>query len=104
VSPSLAEQLATDLASDKQNFHHEALSGREMEVLRLMASGKAITQIADTLSLSGKTVSTYRSRILEKMNVTHLRQFNAVFGTRALGNSLRINARSYLHPCKGCDS
>lgn len=70
VSPSLAEQLATDVAVDVQKPPHDALSNRELEVLRMMASGKTITQIADALALSPKTVSTYRSRILEKMKMT----------------------------------
>ena len=49
--------------------HHDALSDRELEVLRMMASGKTITQIADALALSPKTISTYRARILEKLDM-----------------------------------
>jgi DNA-binding NarL/FixJ family response regulator len=48
---------------------HEALSDREYQVLCTLASGKTVTEIADELSLSAKTVSTYRSRILEKMDM-----------------------------------
>jgi DNA-binding NarL/FixJ family response regulator len=70
VSASLAEQLATDLATKCGEPHHELLSSRELEVLRLMASGKTITRIADLLALSAKTVSTYRGRILAKMGLT----------------------------------
>jgi len=61
VSPTLAESLLTDLATEDQRSRHENLSNREMEVLRMMASGKTTTQIADTLCLSPKTISTYRA-------------------------------------------
>ena len=70
VSPQLAEKLVTDLATEEHRRRHEALSNREMEVLRMMASGKTTTQIADALSLSPKTISTYRARMLEKLNLT----------------------------------
>ena len=70
VSSALAEQLATDLATKSGEPHHELLSDRELEVMRLMASGKTITKIADLLALSAKTVSTYRGRILTKMGLT----------------------------------
>lgn len=69
VSPSLAEILAMDLADEQKNKHDD-LSDRELEVLRMMASGKTITQIADALALSPKTISTYRARILRKMGMT----------------------------------
>lgn len=69
VSPALAEKLAADVASNGSQLPHESLSDREMEVLCLIASGKTPTEIAEQLSLSVKTVSTYRSRILEKMNM-----------------------------------
>lgn len=69
VSQSLAEKLALQLDSDFANPPHEALSDREFQVLRLIASGKTVSDIATELSLSVKTVSTYRSRILEKMNL-----------------------------------
>jgi two-component system, NarL family, invasion response regulator UvrY len=48
---------------------HEALSDREFQVLRFLASGKTVSEIADELSLSVKTISTYRSRILDKMKM-----------------------------------
>jgi len=69
VSPSLAEQLATDLATEGKGHSHHSLSDRELEVLRMMASGKTISQIADVLALSPKTISTYRARILEKLRL-----------------------------------
>ena len=69
VSPSLAEKLAFDLESDTGKPLHETLSDREYEVLCMIALGKTVKEIADKLSLSVKTISTYRARILEKMNM-----------------------------------
>jgi two-component system invasion response regulator UvrY len=68
VSNALAENLAASL-SVNQKAPQEKLSDREFQVLRLIASGKMITDIAHELSLSVKTISTYRSRILEKMGM-----------------------------------
>src|SRR5881394_437054 len=67
VSSSLAEKMASYLAIDTPKPPHERLSDREFVVLRMIASGKTVSQIAAELSLSVKTVSTYRTRILEKM-------------------------------------
>ncbi len=67
VSPALAEQMASYLGTDVQKPPHERLSDREFLVLRLIASGKTVSQIAGELALSVKTISTYRVRILEKM-------------------------------------
>ncbi len=67
VSPELAEKLAFDLGRPTEGPLHKALSDREFEVLLLIASGKTLSEIATHLSLSDKTVSTYRARILEKM-------------------------------------
>ncbi len=69
VSTSLAEKLATYLAADTQKPPQELLSDREFQVLRLIASGKIVSEIARELSLSVKTISTYRTRILEKMGL-----------------------------------
>jgi two-component system invasion response regulator UvrY len=71
VSPALAERLAWDLSDDTWRPVHEALSDREFEVLRMIASGKTVSQIAEELHLSVATVSTYRARILEKMRMTN---------------------------------
>ena len=69
VSSSLAERLMTDIdASGKPR--HEKLSDREFEIMRMISQGKAIKKIAEELCLSEKTVSTYRARLLEKMNMT----------------------------------
>ncbi len=70
VSPALAERLATNLHQDPGRPLHETLSDREFEVLCLIGSGKAVSQIAEILHLSVPTVSTYRARILEKMRMT----------------------------------
>ena len=69
VSTSLAEKLATYLSTDTQKPAQELLSDREFQVLRLIASGKIVSEIARELSLSVKTISTYRTRILEKMEL-----------------------------------
>jgi len=69
VSASLAEKLATYVSADNQKPPQELLSDREFQVLRLIASGKIVSEIARELSLSVKTISTYRTRILEKMGL-----------------------------------
>ncbi|MGA2591266.1 MAG: response regulator transcription factor [Bryobacteraceae bacterium] len=69
VSPKLAEKLASDLSEDAERPIHEILSNREFEVLRMIGAGKTVTQIAGELHLSMPTVSTYRARILEKLNM-----------------------------------
>jgi two-component system, NarL family, invasion response regulator UvrY len=69
ISPSLAEKLANYVSDDAQQAPQEKLSDREFQVLRLIASGKIVSEIAKELSLSVKTISTYRSRILEKMGM-----------------------------------
>jgi DNA-binding NarL/FixJ family response regulator len=70
VSPALAEKLARIVASKHGGAPHEALSDREFQVLTLIASGKTVSEIARDLSLSVKTISTHRARILAKMNMT----------------------------------
>jgi len=69
VSESLAEKLVLELGSDGDQPPHKNLSDREYEVMRLIASGKTVGEIAGLLSLSVKTVSTYRARLLQKMNM-----------------------------------
>ncbi len=69
VSSSLAERLACDLEKSGEQLPHQTLSNREYQVMCMIASGKTITEIAEELSLSGKTISTYRSRVLEKMEM-----------------------------------
>jgi len=69
VSSTLAEKLAFDLEHDTMRPLHETLSDREYQVLCMIAAGKRVKEIADELCLSIKTISTYRSRILEKMDM-----------------------------------
>ncbi len=70
VSPALAERLASDLRQNAGRLLHETLSEREFEVLRMLASGKTVTEIAEELHLSVATISTHRAHILAKMNMT----------------------------------
>jgi len=70
VSPMLAENLALNLNGDVWRDAQDTLSQREFEILRMIALGRTVNQIAEELHLSGSTVSTYRARILEKMNMT----------------------------------
>jgi two-component system, NarL family, invasion response regulator UvrY len=69
VSASLAEKLAFNLDHPSDLMPHQKLSDREFQVLRMIGSGKTVSEIAEELGLSVKTVSTYRARILEKMNL-----------------------------------
>jgi len=69
VSPKLAERLAVMIDRDAEQPPHDQLSEREFQVFRLLASGRAVSQVAEELHLSVKTVSTYRARVLEKMNL-----------------------------------
>ncbi len=71
VSPELAEQLAFGLTKTEADYPHELLSDREYQVLIMIASGKSVSEIAEELFVSVKTISTYRSRILEKMDLTN---------------------------------
>ncbi len=66
LSAALAEALAGDSSSGTERPPHEILSDREFQVMRMLASGKTLTEIAKDLSLSVKTVSTYRARLLSK--------------------------------------
>lgn len=69
VSPELAERLASALAGESGGAPHERLSDREFEILKMLASGKTVSEVAQELSLSVKTVSTHRTRILKKMGM-----------------------------------
>ncbi|MGF6267270.1 DNA-binding NarL/FixJ family response regulator [Paraburkholderia youngii] len=83
VSPTLAQKFATMLGG-KTGSTHEALSNRELEVLKLLARGKSLVEIGERLHLSPKTVTTYRARILEKMGLGN----NAELTRYALENGL----------------
>lgn len=69
ISENIAEQIADHMALDDHENPHESLSPREYEILLLLASACSVSEIADRLHLSVKTISTYRSRILEKMGM-----------------------------------
>jgi two-component system invasion response regulator UvrY len=69
ISPALAEQMLGSIDRNQDCAPHELLSEREFQVLVLLASGKSVSVVAEQLSLSVKTVSTYRTRILEKMGM-----------------------------------
>lgn len=69
ISPTLAELMLMEINSDREKPLHDNLSDREYQVLKLLGSGKKVSEIATALSLSVKTVSTYRAHILEKMKL-----------------------------------
>jgi len=69
ITASTAEKLANDLSVDTDKAPHELLTDREFDVMKLLASGKPVLEIANMLSLSPTTISTYRARILDKMNL-----------------------------------
>jgi len=69
VTSSLAEKLADELEIDTEKLPHERLSNREHQVMLMLAEGKSVSDIADELCLSVKTISTYRSRIMDKMGM-----------------------------------
>lgn len=70
VTASLAEKLAASVAGDAPEAPHELLSNRELQVLRLIAQGHTIKEIAASLALSEKTIGTYRSRLADKMGLS----------------------------------
>ena len=84
ITASLAERLAENIGIDSQGALHETLSDREFDVMKLIASGKTVSEIADILSLGVTTISTYRARILEKMNM----KTNAELTHYAIDNKL----------------
>lgn len=84
ISASLAEALAMEAAGDSPEPLHRQLSNREFQIFVKLAAGKTVTDIAGELCLSVKTVSTYRTRVLEKMNLTR----NAEMTAYALRHSL----------------
>lgn len=84
ISSSLAEKLAYELDGDAEKAPHETLSDWEYQILLMIASGKTVSDIAEEMCLSVKTVSTYRSRILDKMKLKN----NAELTTYAIRNKL----------------
>jgi DNA-binding NarL/FixJ family response regulator len=84
ITPNIAEMLASDLTLSTDKAPHELLSDREFHVMKLLAEGKTISDIAEMLSLSPTTISTYRGRIMEKMKM----RANAELARYALENRL----------------
>ena len=84
ITASIAEKLASVLDQDNDKPPHEFLSDREFSVLKLLASGKSVSEIAESLFLSVTTVSTYRARIMAKMNMRN----NADLTLYAIENKL----------------
>ncbi|MBC8031555.1 MAG: response regulator transcription factor [Pyrinomonadaceae bacterium] len=84
ITSALAERLVFDLGRKSDLPPHKSLSDREFEVMRLIASGQTVTEIAELLSLSDKTISTYRARLLEKMGM----KTNAELTRYAIRNKL----------------
>src|SRR5215475_13951581 len=98
VSHAVAEKLVTCL--EKGTVPHDALSDREFQVMHLIASGKTVGEIAELLTLSDKTISTYRARILEKMGMkTNAELTRYVIQNRLeniIGESLNVFATAKL--------
>lgn len=69
ITPAVAELMAREMLAGKGRLAHEELSDREYQVLCLLGSGKTVKEIGDRFSLSAKTISTYRTRVLEKMGL-----------------------------------
>jgi two-component system invasion response regulator UvrY len=84
ISSSLAEKLALKLGNYSDSPVHEQLSDREYQIMTMLAAGKTLTEIADELALSVKTISTYRARLLQKMNM----KSNAEITRYAIENKL----------------
>lgn len=84
ISPDLAEELARSIGESTDKLPHERLSDREFETLRMLAGGQSLGEVAEKLSISPKTVSVYRTRLLEKMKLKN----NAELATYAVKNGL----------------
>ena len=84
ISASVAEKLAENVGGEPKKEAHEMLSDREMQVLQMIASGKTVSEIGDELSLSVNTISTYRTRLLEKLSLNN----NAELTRYAIDNGL----------------
>ncbi len=84
ISPEVAEKLVSVFDNTVEKEQHELVSDRELQVLKLIASGKTVSEIANELTLSVATISTYRARLKEKMNMKN----NAELTTYAINNHL----------------
>ena len=77
LSPWIAERLAVHLGPDNEKPPHDSLSDREYQILRMIAAGRSTREISEQLSLSMKTVSTYRARVFEKMKMKNAAELTA---------------------------
>ena len=84
ISPAVAELLASEIGAPEERLPHQLLSDREYQIFLLLVSAKTVSEIADSLALSVKTISNYRSRILEKMRLSN----NAELMRYAVDNQL----------------
>jgi len=84
ISASTAEKLASVVIREREKLPHEYLSNREFDVFKLLAAGRLVSEIASQLSLSTTTISTYRTRIMSKMNI----KTNAELTMYAMNNHL----------------
>jgi DNA-binding NarL/FixJ family response regulator len=84
ISPNLAEELVRSIGETSEKLPHELLSDREFDTLRMLAAGKSLSEIAQAFSISPKTVSVYRTRLLEKMKLKN----NAEIAHYAVKNGL----------------
>jgi DNA-binding NarL/FixJ family response regulator len=84
ITPSIAEKLVASFDINSSKSPHEVLSDREFEVFKMLASGKSVSQIGQTLFLSATTISTYRARILVKMDL----KTNAALTLYAIENNI----------------
>jgi len=84
ITATVAEKLAESIGEPNDKSAHELLSDREMQVLQLLASGKTVSEVAEEISLSVNTISTYRTRILEKLQLNN----NAELTRYAIDNGL----------------
>lgn len=71
LSPTMAEKMARELIPDSEKPPHTRLSDREYQIFQMLAAGQANSDIADALSLSAKTVSTHKTRLMQKMNLSN---------------------------------
>jgi len=94
VSTSLAERLAFDLEKGTEKLPHELLSDREYQVMCFISSGRTVSEIANEMSLSAKTISTYRSRVLEKLNLKNNAELARYYAKFCATRTVQ---------CKNCD-
>ncbi len=97
ISQSLAEKLAADITDGRDRALHELLSEREFQVFNMMISGKSLKDIADELSLSIKTISTFRSRIFKKLQIHTDMELYQYAHSHGLINSIPANSMVTTH-------